>query len=255
MTDTGGKRVYAMGDVHGCRSMLAEMVTLIRADLADHPHPQPVILLVGDYVDRGPDSRGVIEDLIALRADPIETVFLLGNHDEYLLTYLRDPVAPATSKYHWLHPKLGGGETLRSYGVSGADPSDPLASFAASDRAIPQAHEHFLSDALLSWSAGSYLFVHAGIRPGLPLADQDPADLTFIREPFLSDRRDHGQIVVHGHTVVDGIEHHGNRIAIDTGAVFGGVLSCLVVEGNAAFDLRAEGRVPVGPGYGLSARL
>ena len=247
MTTTDGRRLYAFGDVHGCLGALTHMIALAREDLVHTPHPRPVFVFVGDYVDRGPDSRGVLEALIGLEQADINTVFLLGNHDQMMLDYLTDPRAALTDKYHWLHSRLGGDTTLASYGVPDADPHDPDKTQAAFRAAVPQAHLDFLARAQLFFEAGSYAFVHAGIRPGVPLAMQSKQDLIWIRDPFLYETAPHDHIVVHGHTPVDQVEHHGNRIAIDTGAVFGGHLTCLVLEDDQVWDLRTTGRIPVRP--------
>ncbi|MEO1549496.1 MAG: metallophosphoesterase family protein, partial [Pseudomonadota bacterium] len=245
MADTGGPRVYAIGDIHGCLAELDDMIARIDADLAAIPHPDARLVFVGDYVDRGPDSRGVIERLMALQAGPRNVTLLKGNHDERFATYLRDPQARTTSKYHWLSDPIGGGKTLASYGVTGATPSDPVATHGAACAQVPAAHVAFLDALKLSHRIGDYLFVHAGIRPGVPLDAQDPQDLIWIREPFLSDPRDHGPVVVFGHSFMPQITHRGNWIGIDTGCVFEGVLSCLVLEGEGCWDLLPKGRAAV----------
>ncbi len=228
---TENRRIYAIGDIHGCLGALTNRWADIHADLAARPHPSPLVIFLGDYTDRGPSSRDVLDQLITYRDQPdIETIFLFGNHDKQFLDYLQDPLVWVTDRYHWFHTPLGGAVTLASYGVANASPEDPAATHAEFVKRVPQPHIDFLKAAQLTHQLGKYLFVHAGIRPGIPLAEQDPNDLIWIRSPFLEDPGDHGHIVVHGHTVVEKVEHHGNRIAIDTGAVFGGTLSCLVLE-------------------------
>lgn len=247
MPDTAGRRVYAIGDIHGCIDDLTALLNVIDQDIRSDHAADPVLIFVGDYTDRGPDSRGVIDALIQVHKGPIPAVFLLGNHDQMFLDYLVDPTALATAKYHWLDAPLGGGATLASYGVPGADPMNPAATHAAFAAAVPPAHRLFLEQAPLYYPLGSYTFVHAGIRPGVPLSQQAKQDLIWIRDPFLHHTKPHDSIVVHGHTPVRKIAHHGNRINIDTGAVFGRRLSCLVLEGDQTWDLSATGRVPISP--------
>lgn len=249
---TEDERLYAVGDVHGRLDLLTDMLARIRADLDARPHPRPRIVMLGDYVDRGPDSRGVIDALIALRDGDLPATFLRGNHDAYVLAYLADPLW-ADLAFHWLAPNLGGNATLASYGVPDADQYDPEATHAAFAAALPPTHRAFIEDCALTLRIGGYLFVHAGIRPGVPLGEQDPQDLIWIREPFLTSAADFGFKVVHGHTIVPQVEHHRNRIAVDTGAVRSGVLSCVVLEGDRVDLLRPDGPapLPVGGAPGL----
>ncbi len=249
---TDGHRIYAVGDIHGCLDLLEGMVARIRADLAARPHPKPLVMFLGDYVDRGPDSRGVIEALIGLEADPdFATAYLLGNHDRYVQAYLRDPEWYDLT-YHWLADNLGGGKTLASYGVPDANPARPALTREPFAAAFPDSHRAFLDRAALWVRRGDYVFAHAGIRPGVALEAQDPEDLIWIREPFLSSAADFGFKVVHGHTIGKAVEHHPNRIAVDTGAFRTGVLSCVVLEGATVALLTAEGPKPwpVGAGIG-----
>ena len=249
---TEGQRLYVIGDIHGRLDLLTTLVARISTDLSARPHPAPKLIFLGDYVDRGPDSSGVIETLMALRDGPVPTAFLLGNHDAYVLAYLNDAEWFDLAN-HWLHPSLGGWATLASYGVLGADPLQPAATHGAFVMAFPPEHLDFLEACALTLRIGGYLFVHAGIRPGVPLEAQDRYDLIWIREPFLSSTADFGFKVVHGHTIVPMVEHHPNRIAIDTGAVRTDRLSCLVLEADAVALLEAEGPRPwpVGAGLGL----
>ena len=250
---TDGHRIYAIGDIHGCLDELKQVQDNIRQDLQNRPHPHPITIYLGDFIDRGPDSRGVIDNLIAESASPHQTHMLFGNHDEMLLTYLRDPMipirpnGPLVNKIHWLHELGGGAETLRSYGVYGASPEDPPAKHAAFVAALPDKHLDFFKNLESFVRLGSYLFVHAGINPDATLEDQTLDDLIWMREPFLSSDKDHGFVVVHGHTPVKAVENHGNRIAIDTGAVFGRYLTCLVVEGADQSLLTDEGLKPCPP--------
>lgn len=254
MTDlTDGQRIYAIGDVHGCRDLLEDMLARVRADLAARPHPHPHVIMLGDYVDRGPDSRGVIEALIGLQGSELATTFLLGNHDELAMGYLEDPEWRDRA-YHWLHASMGGWATLASYGVTGALDSHPTLTHQAFLDAFPPAHLRFLESCALMHRAGGYVFAHAGIRPGVRLEAQEREDLVWIREPFLTSTRDHGFKVVHGHTIVDRVQHHPNRIAVDTGAVRSGVLSCVVLEGADVALLTPRGPEPLPEGGGLGLR-
>ena len=186
MTDlTEGRRIYAIGDIHGRLDLLTAMIARIRADLAARPHPHPLVVFLGDYIDRGPEVRGVVEALIALAADPLPTRFLLGNHDSYVRAYLDDPDWYDRT-YHWLHENMGGNATLASYGVPGASWGRPEATRAAFAAAFPAEHMAFIDACELMIPLGGYLFVHAGIRPGVPLEAQARDDLIWIREPFLT---------------------------------------------------------------------
>lgn len=240
---TDGRRIYAIGDVHGMRDLLDDMLLRIRRDLTRRPHDRPLVVMLGDYGDRGPDTRAVFDALIALRDGDLPAVFLLGNHDSYIPAYLDAPDW-FDRTYHWLHPSMGGAETLASYGVSDANhyaPEDTRDAFA---RAFPPEHAAFVAECALWHRVGGYLFVHAGIRPGVPVEAQSRDDLIWIREPFLGSTRDFGFKVVHGHTIVQMVEHHPNRIAVDTGAVRTGVLSCLVLEGDTVALLEPDGPRP-----------
>ena len=226
-----GLRIYAIGDVHGCLAPLERLHAKIADDLARHPVADHRIVLCGDYVDRGPDSAGVVSYLIAAQHTDPHIQCLYGNHEDEVLGFLEDPHRWAPV---WL--QYGGAETLASYGIGQAELEAVIGDVdALRDRfadALPADHLSFLRDLPRSLRFGDYLFVHAGIRPGVALDRQDPHDLIWIRGPFLSDVRDHGAVVVHGHTPVDMPEVKPNRINIDSGAVYGGPLTCLVVEGT-----------------------
>jgi serine/threonine protein phosphatase 1 len=248
---TEGNRLYVIGDVHGRLDLLDDMLARIRGDLAARPHPRPMLIMLGDYVDRGQWSRGVIERLIELEAADLSTVFLLGNHDSYIEAYLTDPDWYDRT-YHWLHQAMGGAETLASYGVRDAHERDPSATHDAFAAAFPADHAAFLDRCRLWHRVGAYVFVHAGIRPGVPMEAQNRDDLIWIREPFLSSKRDFVFKVVHGHTIVPRVEHHPNRIAIDTGAIRSGVLSCLLLQDAEISLLGPDGPVPCPEGAGLT---
>jgi serine/threonine protein phosphatase 1 len=244
---TEGRRLYIVGDIHGRLDLLDEMLARIRSDLARRPHDRPQLIFLGDYVDRGPDSRGVIETLVGLRASELPASFLLGNHDNYLQAYLRDDNWEERGD-NWLSATMGGAATLASYGIAG--PAAPDAMHDAFAAGFPPAHLAFLDACELSIRIGGYLFVHAGIRPGVAIEAQDPGDLIWIREPFLNSRQDFSVKVVHGHTIVPQVEHHPNRLAVDTGAVRSGVLSCLALEGAAVALLEPGGPRPWPEGSG-----
>ena len=243
---------YAIGDIHGHADQLDHAMALIEADGAGGP-----VVFLGDYTDRGPDSRGVLDRLVQLRGP--DRIALLGNHDRMFLRAVRygfvhDP--DLGGRMTWLHPALGGGRTLASYGVP-VPADDELSDvherpgqltdlLAAAREAVPPAHLDFLEDLPTMHVTEDQVFVHAGIRPGIPLDRQDEDDLVWIREPFLSDRRDHGRLVVHGHTTIDRPEHHGNRLGLDTGAGFGRPITAAFVEGSRAWRLSDRGRLVIG---------
>lgn len=234
--------IYAIGDIHGHLDKLHAAHALVEDDRAREGTAGAPLIHVGDLVDRGPDSAGVVGTLMDLQAQDPRIVVLLGNHDAMLLEFLENrPGRWSDSRY--LHRNIGGRETLRSYGVDAG--KSARACHDAALEAVPEAHRAFLSGLPRSFALEECLFVHAGILPGIPLADQNPADLIWIRDDFLFDTRDHGPLVVHGHTPVLSVEHHGNRLAIDTGAAFDGALSVVAIEGREAWLLTEEGRQPV----------
>jgi serine/threonine protein phosphatase 1 len=222
-----GERVYAVGDVHGCAARLASLHAAIAADLAARPVERPLLVHLGDYVDKGEDSAGVLRHL--LEADlPCPAVHLAGNHEHLLLGSLDgDPLALGDF-LEW-----GGRATLRSYGLAEDAPTDSWR------ERIPPLHVGFLRRLPLTHRAGSYLFVHAGIRPGVPIARQKPADLIGIRSEFLWSEADHGAVVVHGHSPFPEPHVRKNRIGLDTAAWSGGPLTCAVLEGDTLGFLTA----------------
>lgn len=227
-----GQLLYAVGDIHGRLDLLEAILELIADDAAAEANAeQRTLVFLGDYVDRGPDSRGVVERLITGSTQGFDTHFLKGNHEAILLDFLQE----AWRLDHWL---LNGGEaTMRSYGVDtarlallGAPPEVWRQAFA---ECLPGAHLRFFKSLKLNVSFGDYLFVHAGVRPGVPLAAQAEADLVWIRGPFLNHAEPFGKIVVHGHTPETMPVVRSNRIGIDTGAVFTGRLTALKLRDGA----------------------
>ena len=232
-----GVRVYAIGDSHGCSGHLRALHAAILEDAAaaGGDIARWVVVYLGDYIDRGPDSRGLIGMLIEAPLSGFESVFLMGNHDATLLRLIEEGQAPQT----WM---LNGAlDTLESYGIDPAVWAEgPAALRAAVKARVPPTHVAFLRGLKLSHVEGDYFFTHAGIRPGVSFEAQAAEDLLWIREPFLESRADHGKVVVHGHTPAVAPEVRANRIGIDTGAVYGGVLTALVLEGTGRRFLQAE---------------
>jgi len=226
-----GERVYAIGDVHGMDDLLSAVHDKIAADLRADPPDRATIVHLGDYVDRGPSSRQVIERLRGLEIGNAAIRCLKGNHEAELLGFLEDPEYWAA---HWI--RYGGGATLRSYGV---DPAGYEGQFhpylrmrwSLVDR-IPPEDLDFLYALPLSFETGDYFFCHAGVRPGKPLDEQVEDDLTWIREAFLTSTMDFGKVVIHGHTPQKAPDVRRNRINIDTTAFASGVLTCLALEGE-----------------------
>jgi serine/threonine protein phosphatase 1 len=224
-----GMRLYAIGDVHGCDELLAGAHARIAADLASRPIADYRIIHVGDYIDRGPNSAAVIGRLARLRASDPRVVCLRGNHDEMLLAFLADPEAAWPM---WL--ANGALATFASYGVAAgprASARDIREIAGDFDGVLPASHRKFMESLGYGARFSDFFFCHAGIRPGVPLDSQAAEDLIWIREPFLLSGQDHGVVVIHGHTPAAQPEVRPNRINIDTGAVYGGHLTCLALEG------------------------
>lgn len=223
-----GHRAYVVGDIHGRLDLLDQLLARIDEDLKARPVRKTLLVFVGDLIDRGPHSAQVIERLRTYRRVGVRTIFLLGNHEEVLLRILRGDRALVSS---WL--RFGGIQCLESYGVNAKELARKRGQevLAIVQRAIPHEHVKFLESFMDTCRFGDYLFVHAGIRPGVELEQQSQTDLRWIREPFLFDDTDHGFTVVHGHTIAPAIEERGNRIGIDTGAYRTGVLTALIIDG------------------------
>lgn len=229
-----GCRAYAVGDIHGRLDLLNDILELIERDNSSRPAARTFIVFLGDLIDRGPDSAGVVERLRTYEPNFARTVFLGGNHEEVLLRILAGGKGVLPS---WL--KFGGAECAESYGLDATRlkrMSEPEA-VATVQAKIPASHRSFLESFGDTFRFGDYLFVHAGIRPGLALDEQARSDLRWIREPFLTDAKEHGFIVVHGHTIVKDVEERRNRIGIDTGAYKSGVLTALGIEGDKRWFL------------------
>jgi serine/threonine protein phosphatase 1 len=224
-----GTRVYAIGDVHGHNDLLEALLERVREHVAANPIARPRIVFVGDYVDRGPASRQVLDTLL-LSSSYQDTICLQGNHEGYVLDFLDNPA----SLSDWL--RLGGLETLRSYGLNPGNFLDSrtqqLLAMSLSLALHQNGHLGFLRDLPSSFTCGDFFFVHAGVRPGVPLDQQSQRDLLEIRKDFLLCTSSFGKIVVHGHTPVSKVEIHPNRINIDTGAYATGRLTCVAIEGN-----------------------
>lgn len=225
-----GQRAYVVGDVHGRLDLLEPLLARIEQEIAERPKPKTSIVFLGDLIDRGSSSAQVIERLRTYAPTRASTHFIMGNHEEVMLRVLSGDGSLIAS---WL--RFGGAETLRSYGVEPTEISKakPEEAVARLKRAIPSEHVGFLESFADCISFGNYLFVHAGIRPGVDLSEQAQSDLRWIREPFLEDSTDHGFVVVHGHTITNEVEVTSNRIGIDTGAFCTGTLTALGLEGSS----------------------
>lgn len=234
-----GVRVYAIGDIHGRLDLFEVLIERIRADHAARSPARLCLVLLGDLVDRGPDSSGVIERAMALSGDVDELRCLLGNHEEVFLQ-----AAGGDVKALRFFTRIGGRETLASYGIDGdeyrrADFDELMTMVQAR---VPARHIAFLrtfEDVVIQ---GDYAFVHAGIRPGVELEAQRPGDLRWIREPFLDYRGSHGKIVVHGHSITEDIDELPNRIGIDTGAFASGRLTAIGLCGRERWYLQTGGQ-------------
>ena len=231
--------IYAIGDIHGRDDLLAKLHAAIEEELVTVTEPrEATVVYLGDYIDRGPDSRAVINRLLDQPVKGAKSVFLKGNHEDVMLRF----IAGESGGQSWL--SIGGGATAKSYGV----PMSP----GESDRGtrstirkhlrekVPERHIAFLSDLRMVYEAGDYLFVHAGIRPGRPLEEQSPQDLLWIRREFLTSRRNHGRIIVHGHSASEKTVVKRNRICVDTAAYATDCLSCVVLAGTSRRFISAQ---------------
>ena|SRR6516164_5296192 len=228
-----GIRIYAIGDVHGRADLLDEVFSRIDLDIESSSACHPIHVLLGDYLDRGPSSRSVLDCLID-RGRSHDLVCLKGNHECYAIEFLRNPAVLRDWR------QVGGLETLISYGLepsAAPDKTEQRRLAWALAAALPDTHRRFLFGLGASFSCGDFFFAHAGVKPGVPLARQHEEDLLWIRDDFLLSDEDFGKVVVHGHTPVIEPDIHRNRINIDTGAYATGKLTCLVIEQDAIFVL------------------
>lgn len=243
-------RIYAIGDIHGYRAELERAHRLIAADRARVGDDGAQVVHLGDLCDRGPDTRGVIDFLLAGAARGEPWITLKGNHDRLMSYFLEDE--PRIDPYmlvgwSWFNDGVGGIETLASYGVAVAKKERLYQLHERARDAVPETHKAFLAALPTSYETDELLFVHAGIRPGVPLDEQTETDLLWIRTEFHDDKRDHGKLVIHGHTPVKTVTHYGNRLNIDTGAGYGRPISVVVIEGHKVWRLTEAGRERVKP--------
>jgi serine/threonine protein phosphatase 1 len=228
-----GIRIYAISDIHGCADLLRQMFTVIDRDLTTIGSMRAIHVFLGDYIDRGPDSRRTI-DLLVERGRKHESVFLKGNHEAFLFDVLRDP----SRLQDWR--QYGGLQTLASYGLrpslnpDAAEQAELIGQFALT---IPPHQRHFFDNLRLRFVCGDFFFVHAGIRPGVALAKQQEQDLLWIREDFLVSEQRFGKYIVHGHTPVRAPDIRPNRVNIDTGAYATGNLTLLAIQGDSLLAL------------------
>ena len=240
--------IYAIGDIHGHLAQLERAHDLVARDKAEHGSKSEAVVHLGDLVDRGPDSRGVLDFLIHGRRNGEDWIVLRGNHDHLFLDFLkgRDGTDPHLREgVTWQSDVMGGAATLASYGVEKRVLERRGAYEARARAAVPNEHRDFLEDLPLWFKLEGVLFVHAGIRPGFPIEAQEDDDLMWIRNDFLWHTGPHESLIVHGHTPVEEPTHYGNRINIDCGAGWGNDLVPVVIDNGACFALTPEGRVPV----------
>lgn len=243
-------RSYAIGDIHGQLALLQQAHAWIEADRKRSGDQEAPVVHLGDLVDRGPDSAGVIRLLREGIAGGAPWVVLKGNHDRLFERFLTSPdwadpnLRPEVS---YLHPGIGGAETLMSYGLYRRSSFYLDEARQEALAAVPPEDIAFLEGLPLSHRQGAVLFVHAGIRPGVPLDAQTEQDFLWIREPFLSDTRDHGPLIIHGHTAISQPVHYRNRVNIDSSAAYGGPLTAVVIEGRRIWRLSEDGRRDLDP--------
>jgi serine/threonine protein phosphatase 1 len=202
------QKIFAIGDVHGCVGKLTSLMSLLPLDAK-----RDTLVFLGDYVDRGPDSKGMLDYLMALRKKIESVVFLSGNHEKMFLNYYRD------NRDKELYLMNGGASTIISYGGDGFEDGRKMK--------VPESHREFLSGLPVSYETDDYLFVHAGLKPGVPRDKQNPEDMLWIRHEFVESTEDFGKIVVFGHTSFDNPLIQPNKIGVDTGAVYGGKLTAV----------------------------
>ena len=233
-----GRRVYAIGDIHGRADLLDRLHQLIAEDAAKRAPARNTLIYLGDYIDRGPDSRAVIKLAASDFPDGFEKHYLIGNHEALMLGFLADPLCGPG----WQNTSIGGREVLVNFNI------EPPSEFAAPEilaetaaqlnNALTAEEWRFLKGLKHSHREGHYFFTHAGVRPGVPLEKQKPEDLIWIRGPFLESDVNFGAVVVHGHSIRREVEFRSNRIGIDTGAYATGKLTCLGLQGTERWLLQ-----------------
>jgi serine/threonine protein phosphatase 1 len=242
--------IYAIGDIHGHLDQLKRVHALIDQDQIAQGIKGAKVVHIGDLTDRGRNSRGVIEHLLNGRASGKNWTVIKGNHDRLFQKFVDEPSwvdHRLRSDYNWLHPRMGGQETLASYGINATAERSWLDLATEARDTVPATHIDFLRDLPLYHQHDDLLFVHAGIRPDVEIGDQDKDDLMWIRAGFLDHTASFGPLVVHGHTMVHTVENHGNRLNIDTGAGRGDALSGVVIEGRQIWVLEPQGRRLLSP--------
>ena len=243
-------RIYAIGDIHGYRDRLEQAHEAIEKDRAKTGDATAPVIHLGDLTDRGPESKGVIEFILAGRAEGQPWHVLKGNHDRMFAGFLTMPGHHDPRLFtglHWLHPRLGGNATLASYGILDAARRNASEVQQEAMEIVPAAHRDFLDALTLTYETEELFFAHAGIRPGVALDRQDEEDLVWIRHEFVDDPRDHGKLIVHGHTALDQPEHYGNRVNLDGGAGYGRPLHAAVFEERDVWLLSPGGRTRLNP--------
>jgi serine/threonine protein phosphatase 1 len=240
-----GQRLYAIGDIHGRLDLLDSLLSRIETDDAARGASQTTLLFLGDLIDRGPESAQVVERLIDVKARYPETRFLLGNHEEVFLQALRGGANGSVGALRYFL-RIGGDATVLSYGVSDSEFRDSTFEelFDLVRDKVPQRHLDFLESFEDMIVIGDYAFVHAGVRPELPLARQKISDLRWIRDDFLTYRGPLEKIVVHGHSIANDVELRPNRIGLDTGAFASGILTAMGFEGADRWLIQTNGHMP-----------
>ncbi|HAX91553.1 MAG TPA: serine/threonine protein phosphatase [Rhodospirillaceae bacterium] len=223
-------RLYVVGDIHGRLDLLTRLLAMIEANATQLTGKTKKLVFLGDYIDRGIDSRGVLERLTGSFAAGLEPIFLRGNHDEMMRLFLKGDLTVAPSWLQW-----GGAATVASYGVNafngvGEQKIDAL--YKSFSEKVPPAHQAFLEKTIFSATFGDYYFVHAGVKEGVPLEAQQPEDQLWARGDFLTSRTTYDKLIIHGHTISAEPEVKHNRIGIDTGAYATGHLTCLMLDGT-----------------------
>jgi len=238
--------IYAIGDIHGQITMLEDALERIDADGGSNAR----IVFLGDYVDRGPDSRGVLECLTNGRSQGYKWILLKGNHDRMFQWFMEDPPRHDPylfAGYHWFHNVIGGEQTMKSYGITVSKSLRQSIIHDQASIAVPQSHLNLIRSLDLSFETENFFFVHAGIRPKVPFCKQIDDDLLWIRNDFTRYTARHPKIIVHGHTAIKRAKHYGNRINVDSGAGYGRSLSVIVLDGLDCYTLTRRGRLKLNP--------